>query len=159
MDDEYNLQRFTEAQDAVYEDALDILQRGMMCTPYMEFIFPCLARRAHDGAHGVYVIGSLDEAYAYLTNRVLGARYRECIRALCWLADRTALEVFGEVDAAKLHASLTLFTEASNNEPLLRIMLDIWFQERVEEETMRRLGGLEGGSATSTSRPWHHGFP
>lgn len=134
MEDEYNLRRFREAQDAVYDDALDILQRGRMCTPYMEFIFPRLA-----DTEGLYTIGSLDEAYAYLTNRILGTRYRECIRALCWLADRTADEVFGEIDAAKLHASLTLFAEASNNEPLLRIMLDIWFGERVEEKTMGRL--------------------
>jgi uncharacterized protein (DUF1810 family) len=139
MDDEYDLLRFMEAQDAVYDDALEILQRGRMCTPYMEFIFPRLAGCERDGTESIFVIGSLDEAYAYLTNRVLGARYRECIRALCWFADRTACEVFGEINAAKLHASLTLFTEASNNEPLLRIMLDIWFRERVEEETMVRL--------------------
>jgi len=139
MEDEYNLRRFMEAQVAAYDDALDILHRGRMCTPYMEFIFPRLAAPEHDGTESIYAIGSLDEAYAYLTNRMLGARYRECIRALCWLADSTACEVFGEVDAAKLHASLTLFTEASNNEPLLRIMLDVWFRERVEEGTMMRL--------------------
>ena len=43
MDDEYDLQRFVDAQEPVYEDAIGILRRGMMCTPYMEFMFPRLA--------------------------------------------------------------------------------------------------------------------
>jgi uncharacterized protein (DUF1810 family) len=34
---------------------------------------------------------------------------------------------------------LTLFAEASNYEPLLAIMLDVWFGERLDEETMTLL--------------------
>jgi len=53
MSDEYDLQRFVRAQDAVYEDALGILRQGMMCTSYMEFIFPRLAVNRSDAApHG-----------------------------------------------------------------------------------------------------------
>jgi uncharacterized protein (DUF1810 family) len=135
---DHDLQCFVEAPAPVYDDALHILRQGRMCTPYMDFIFPRLAEDARIA--GPFAIVSLDEASAYLTDRLLGAHYRECIRALSWLADRTVREVFGERDATKLHASLTLFAEASNYEPLLRIMLDVWFRERVEEETMIRLG-------------------
>ena len=107
-------------------------------TPYMDFIFPRLAEDARRA--GPFAIVSPDEASAYLTDRLLGARYREGTCALSWLADRKVYEVFDEPDARKIHASMTLFVEASNDELLLRIMLDVWFRERVEEETMIRLG-------------------
>ncbi|MER9427527.1 DUF1810 family protein [Mesorhizobium sp. M0408] len=69
MPDEYDLQRFVSAQDPVYDDALAILRRGMMCTPYMEFIFPRLATRRSGAAPEPYAITSLDEASAYLSFR------------------------------------------------------------------------------------------
>ncbi len=46
--------------------------------------------------------------------------------------------VFGEDDAKKLHASLTLFGEATA-EPLLRSMLTVWFDNRADEDTMIRI--------------------
>lgn len=114
MQDEYDLQRFVKAQALVYGDAIDILRRGRMCTPYMDLIFPRLTGRGHDAAATGYAIGSLDEASAYLSIQVLGGRYRECANALLWFPGKTGRDVFGEVDAQKLHSSLTLFAEASN---------------------------------------------
>lgn len=139
MTDEYDLKRFVEAQAAVYDDAILILRRGRMCTPYMEFIFPRLVSRDRQDTANAYAITSLDEASAYLAIPMLGGRYRECVSALAWLPGKTAYDVFGEVDARKLHSSLTLFAEASNYEPLLAIMLDVWFGERLDEETMTLL--------------------
>ena len=69
MDNEYNLQRFVHAQEPVYEHAIGILRRGMMCTPYMEFMFPRLASSGSEAALEPYAIRSLDEANAY----------RECV--------------------------------------------------------------------------------
>jgi uncharacterized protein (DUF1810 family) len=138
MEDEFSLQRFVDAQDPVYDDALAILRGGLMCTPYLDFIFPRLSSPDRDDGPGRFGIASLDEARGYLAFPLLGNRYRECVGALSWLADRSAVEVFGETDARKLHASLTLFAEATN-EQLLRIMLSIWFDDLVDEDTMMRL--------------------
>ncbi|PTQ11873.1 crotonobetainyl-CoA--carnitine CoA-transferase [Sphingomonas oleivorans] len=137
MNDEYNLQRFLTAQAETYDDALDILRRGVMCTPYMDFIFPRFSSEA-DG-ETQYSISSLDEATAYLDFPILGNRYRESVETLFRLVDSSAREVFGEADARKLHASLTLFSEATN-EVLLRSVLAIWFDNMVDEETMIRIG-------------------
>ncbi len=41
-------ERFVAAQAETYDDAIDILRRGVMCTPYMDFIFPRLARGTVD---------------------------------------------------------------------------------------------------------------
>jgi uncharacterized protein (DUF1810 family) len=138
MNDDFNLQRFVTAQDPVYDLALAILRGGAMCTPYMDFIFPRFGGADGDQARAQFAIGSLDEARAYLAFPMLGNRYRECVKALSWLADESAVDVFGEADARKLQSSLTLFSEASN-EQLLRIMLSIWFDSLVDEEAMIRI--------------------
>jgi len=136
MIDEYDLERFVTAQAEAYEDAIDILRRGAMCTPYMDFIFPRLGRE--DGDDGAYALSSLDEARAYLDFAPLGGRYRESVETLFRLVQTSAREVFGDVDAAKLHASLTLFAEASN-EVLLRSVLITWFDNMVDEDTIVRI--------------------
>ena len=142
MNDEYNLQRFIRAQDPVYDDAIGILRRGMMCTPYMEFMFPRLASSGPDDALEPYAIRSLDEANAYISSPLLGGRYRECVGTLQRLVDFSARTVFGDVDARKLHASLTLFSEASYDEFLLETMFDVWFDGVVHEETMMAIRSL-----------------
>ncbi len=44
---------------------------------------------------------------------MLGSRYDECVQALLSLGDVAMTDVFGPVDALKLHSSLTLFAEAA----------------------------------------------
>jgi uncharacterized protein (DUF1810 family) len=139
MNDEYNLQRFVLAQEPVYDDALGILRRGMMCTPYMDFIFPCLGRGQTAGPARPYAITSLDEASAYLASPILGGRYRQCVSTLQGLHDMNVYTVFGGEDAKKLHESLTLFAEAGGEEFLLETMFDVWFDGMVDEETMIRI--------------------
>ena len=139
MDDEYNLQRFVLAQEPVYDDALDILRRGMMCTPYMDFIFPCLAMGQAAESVRPYAITSLDEASAYLSSPILGGRYRQCVSTLQRLHDKNVYTVFGGEDSKKLHASLTLFSEAGSQEFLLETMFDVWFDGLMDEETMVRI--------------------
>ncbi|YBV97945.1 DUF1810 family protein [Phyllobacteriaceae bacterium JZ32] len=142
MSDEYDLQRFIRAQDPVYQDAIDILRRGMMCTPYMDFIFPRLAIRRNGGIAEPYAITSLDEASAFLSLPILGGRYRECIGILQRLSGSNARAGYDEVDAKKLHASLTLFSEASNDEFLLETMFDVWFNGLLDEDTMMEIRSI-----------------
>jgi uncharacterized protein (DUF1810 family) len=145
MTGEYNLQRFITAQDLVYEGVIGTLRRGAMCTTYMEVIFPRLVVCGGDGlAPETYAISSLDEARAYLSSRLLGGRYRECVGALQRLANRNAHVVFGEAGARKLHASLTLFSAASDDEFLLETMFDVWFDGVLDEETMYAIRQISG---------------
>ena len=66
------------------------------------------------------------------------------------LSNRTAHSVFGEIDAEKLHASLTLFSEASGDEFLLESMFDVWFDGLLHEETMIALSVMSGQTDLST---------
>lgn len=138
MDEHYHLERFVEAQSTTYEAALSILRSGHMCVQYMDFIFPRLVGCYHDKEPAIFAISQMDEARAYLAHRVLGPRLRESLSALMWLTDKSAVEVFGEADVAKLHSSLTLFGLAAD-EPMLRDMLSLWFNCRAEEATIAHL--------------------
>jgi len=85
-----------------------------------------------------YAITSLDEASAYLSHPLLGGRYRQCIGALEGLPDLSARAVFGDTGASHLHASLTLFSEASD-EFLLESIFYAWFDSLLDEDTANAL--------------------
>jgi uncharacterized protein (DUF1810 family) len=141
MSDEYDLQRFVRAQAHIYDDTLLALRRGSMPTIHMDVIFPRLMAPDDGAEGGVYGIRSLDEASAYLDFPIIGNRYRECVAALQGLADRSAETVFGADCARQLHASLTLFSEASD-EFLLEAIFEVWFDGLMEENTMAALDEL-----------------
>src|SRR5215472_10593360 len=114
-EDPYHLQRFVAAQDAgdTYDQAAAELRAGRKTSHWMWFIFPQIAGLGYSPASQMYAITSIDEARAYLAHPVLGARLIECATILTGLADRTAEQIFGEVDALKLRSSMTLFMHAA----------------------------------------------
>ena len=101
MDDPYDLGRFVAAQDAYrsYEDATAELRRGRKTSHWMWFVFPQIAGLGFSPASQRYAISSLDEARAYLAHPVLGPRLIECAGIVAATQDRTAEQIFGEIDA------------------------------------------------------------
>ena len=140
MTDEYNLRRFIVAQDPIYSDAIEMLRRGTMRTAYMEIVFPTPTPEPSGAFSRPYAISSLDEACAFLASPILGGRYRQCVATLQGLHELSVTDAFGEANARRLHASLTLFSEAAREEFLLETMFDVWFDGLVDEETMVYLG-------------------
>jgi uncharacterized protein (DUF1810 family) len=110
VSDPYNLQRFVDAQHGVFETALAELRGGRKRSHWMWFIFPQLAGLGRSSTAQYYGIGSLEEARAYLTHRVLGSRLRDSVEALLrWADKRSPEEILGPIDAMKLRSCLTLF--------------------------------------------------
>ena len=140
-EDPYHLQRFVAAQDVggTYDQAVAELRAGRKTSHWMWFIFPQIAGLGYSPASRRYAITSLDEARAYLAHPVLGARLIECATILTALADRTAEQVFGEVDALKLRSSVTLFMHAAPAEPVFRQVLDQYFGGEPDSATEHRI--------------------
>lgn len=138
MTDEYQLQRFTDAQSPIYEGAINQLRQRELDPAWMAIVFPRFVNCYHDPSTEVFAIGSLDEARAYLAHPLLGPRMRESLAALGWLHDIEPADVLSELDQQNLHSSLTLFGEATN-ESLMRDMLATWFGCRADETTMIQL--------------------
>jgi uncharacterized protein (DUF1810 family) len=138
MADEYQLQRFLDAQQGVYEDAVHAILNRILDPAWMAFVFPRFVNCYHDSATAAFAIRSLDEARAYLAHPVLGGRLRESLAALDWMWDLDIDVILADRDKKNLHSSLTLFAEATD-EPLMRRMLSIWFGCRADEVTMVQL--------------------
>jgi uncharacterized protein (DUF1810 family) len=118
VSDPYDLQRFIDAQDGVYETALAELRAGSKQSHWMWFIFPQLRGLGLSPTARLYGLVSLDEARAYLQHPLLGARLHQCVEALAPWANRgSAEEIFGPIDAMKLRSSLTLFDKIEPNGP------------------------------------------
>lgn len=106
----YNLQRFIDAQDGVYEIALKELRSGKKQSHWMWFIFPQLAGLGRSSTAQFYAISDRDEARAYLAHPLLGPRLRQTVEALLpWLDKRSPEQLLGGTDAVKLRSCLTLF--------------------------------------------------
>ena len=141
MTDPFDVERFVVAQDAggTYQRALGEIRSGRKVSHWMWFIFPQIAGLGYSSMEQRYAIEGLDEARAYLAHPVLGQRLVECAAALTTIRERSAVEIFGEVDAQKLRSSMTLFSRAAQHEPLFARVLDIYFGGEADLETERRL--------------------
>jgi uncharacterized protein (DUF1810 family) len=128
-EDPFDLQRFVAAQDSggTYVRAKAELRGGRKTGHWMWFVFPQIAGLGYSPTSRTYAITTLAEARAYLAHPVLGARLIECATILTNLPGRTAEQIFGEVDAQKLHSSATLFMRAAPGEPVFRQVLDQYF--------------------------------
>jgi uncharacterized protein (DUF1810 family) len=117
VNDSYNLARFIEAQAGCYTRVLGELAAGEKTSHWMWFIFPQLQGLGASPMARRYAIAGLAEARAYLEHPTLGARARECTRAVLAVKGRTAHEIFGSPDDLKLRSCLTLFAAAAAPSP------------------------------------------
>lgn len=123
----FDLDRFVDAQDHVYDGVLDELRRGRKTGHWIWFIFPQIAGLGHSAMSQRFSIVSLDEARAYLAHPVLGARLHECVTTMLAVHGRTADEILGPLDAMKMRSSMTLFHRAAPDEPAFGQVLERFF--------------------------------
>jgi predicted NUDIX family NTP pyrophosphohydrolase len=114
MTDPFDLQRFLDAQSAVYPRVLGELRRGRKQSHWMWFIFPQLAGLGFSAMAQRFAISSREEAVAYLRHDVLGARLKECTAFVNAVEGRTILEILGTPDDLKFRSSMTLFGTVSS---------------------------------------------
>jgi uncharacterized protein (DUF1810 family) len=137
----YDLERFVDAQnaDGTYGRAVDELRRGRKTSHWMWFVFPQIAGLGRSEMARTFAIVSLAEARAYLEHPVLGPRLRECAGLVAQAHGQSAEQIFGGIDAQKLHSSMTLFLRAAPDEPLFNQVLDQYFGGRVDAATDQRM--------------------
>jgi uncharacterized protein (DUF1810 family) len=141
MSDAYNLERFVAAQDGggTYDRAVQELKRGSKTSHWMWFVFPQVAGLGFSTTSRRYAISSLDEAKAYLAHPVLGPRLRECASLVVQAKAPSAERIFGDIDAQKLHSSMTLFLRAAPDEAVFQQVLDQYFGGQADAATDERL--------------------
>jgi uncharacterized protein (DUF1810 family) len=137
-DDVYNLRRFEEAQDRVYEQVCKELRAGEKRSHWMWFIFPQIRGLGRSPMAERFAIGSLEEARTYLRHAVLGGRLRECTSIVNGVEGKSAAEIFGFPDDLKFCSSMTLFAKAGDGAEFRRA-IEKYFGGRMDSGTLERI--------------------
>jgi uncharacterized protein (DUF1810 family) len=135
--DPHDLQRFVDAQERNYDQALAELRAGEKRSHWMWYVFPQYEGLGHSPMARQFAIRSVAEAAAYLRHPILGPRLRECAAAVLGVASASAHDIFGSPDDFKLRSSATLFSRvAPAGSPFHRI-LDKFFAGEPDPRTLQ----------------------
>lgn len=136
MTDDYNLQRFLDAQSHAYDAVLGELRAGRKSSHWMWFIFPQVKGLGHSGTAQKFAINSLEEAKAYLQHPVLGPRLGECTQLVLDVNGRSAEQIFGYPDHLKFRSCLTLFMTAAADNKIFTDALLKYFDGKPDTLTL-----------------------
>jgi uncharacterized protein (DUF1810 family) len=138
-DDPFDLQRFTNAQEDVYEEALAEIKNGQKVTHWMWFIFPQIDGLGSSSTARHFAIKSLEEARQYLQHPVLGQRLTTSAEAVLAVQGRSVCQIFGYPDDRKLKSSMTLFEAVAGPGSVFARVLDQCYQGQRDERTLHLL--------------------
>lgn len=133
---EYDLQRFVDAQDPVWNVVVKELKAGRKQTHWMWFVFPQLAGLGRSATAQHFGIADLTEAELYLSHEVLGPRLKKAAQLTLAVDGSTVDEIFGYPDNLKLHSSMTLFAEATKGQSVFVEVLQKYFSGEFDGATL-----------------------
>jgi uncharacterized protein (DUF1810 family) len=139
MSDPYDLQRFVDAQDPVYDKVRAELRDGSKRSHWMWFIFPQIIGLGSSPLARRFALSSLSEGTAFLEHPILGPRLAERTRLVNRVEGRPIEQIFGSPDDLKFRSSMTLFARAT---PANRVFLDAlqkYFKGEFDPTTLSRL--------------------
>jgi uncharacterized protein (DUF1810 family) len=139
MNDPYNLQRFVEAQEPVYERVRAELRNGRKESHWMWFIFPQIEGLGSSPMARKFAIASRGEAQAYLDHPLLGPRLRECARLVTGVPDGAIGDILGYPDDIKFCSSMTLFAKVAAVPGDFIAALDKFYGGEFDPTTVERL--------------------
>jgi uncharacterized protein (DUF1810 family) len=139
MNDPFDLQRFVNAQNPVYEQVCAELRAGKKETHWMWFIFPQLRGLGHSAMATTFGIVSRQEAQAYLDHAVLGPRLQECTWLVNLVKDHPIRQILGTPDDLKFRSSMTLFASIPVDSQIFNEALDKYFGGEHDPLTIERL--------------------
>ena len=132
-----NLSRFLEAQDGIFDIALNELKDCQKRSHWMWFIFPQIYGLGHSELSKKYGIRNVGEARAYWKHPVLGRRLEEVTQVVVHCKTHPK-EIFGEIDYQKFISCMTLFMLALPEYPLFAEVLQKF--SAVDNKTKKLLG-------------------
>jgi uncharacterized protein (DUF1810 family) len=139
VNDPFDLQRFVNAQNPLYDQVRAELRAGQKETHWMWFIFPQLRGMGHSAMAEAFGIVSRQEAAAYLDHAVLGPRLRECTRLVNFVEGRSISQILGYPDDLKFRSSMTLFAHVASDNQVFKEALQKYFGGEPDPLTVERL--------------------
>lgn len=135
----YDLQRFKDAQERDYRQALAEIRAGQKRSHWIWYVFPQLQGLGHSPMCARYGIRGMGEAEAYLADETLRCRLVEISRALLELDGNDPVAVMGYVDALKLRSCMTLFSLVEGADPAFKEVLDRYYEGELDPLTLELL--------------------
>jgi uncharacterized protein (DUF1810 family) len=139
MDDPFDLQRFVDAQEPVFEQVCKELRAGAKRTHWMWFVFPQIQGLGFSAMAQRFALASRKEASAYLRHPLLGVRLIDCTRLVNDVQGRSIRQIFGNPDDMKFHSSMTLFAHATPANSIFVDALHRYFGGEFDRATLVRL--------------------
>ncbi len=139
MADPFNLERFVNAQAAVFPQVLAELRAGEKRSHWIWFIFPQMKGLGHSSQSEYYGIGSLEEAAAYLRHPVLDPRLVQCTQLVNQVEKLPIYQILGSPDDLKFRSSMTLFSRAAEDATVFNDALKKYFNGEADPLTAAML--------------------
>lgn len=137
-----SIERFLDAQNATYagyEQALEEVRNGRKVWHWIWYVFPQMRGLGHSERANYYGIADRKEAEDYLLNFTLNDRLHEISEALLQHQNKSAVSIFGALDAMKVQSSMTLFDAISPNDVFSKV-LDQFYGGVRDKRTLELLG-------------------
>jgi uncharacterized protein (DUF1810 family) len=127
LNDPFDLRRFVDAQNPVFERVCAELRDGRKSGHWMWFIFPQLRGLGSSAMASAFGISSRQEAEAYLGHPILGPRLTECTRLVNLIESQSITQIFGYPDDLKFRSSMTLFASVTADNQVFKDALQKFF--------------------------------
>ena len=132
------LNKYIIKHQQMFDIAYSEIKNGKKTSHWMWYIFPQIIGLGSSNISRYYAINNINEAYEYFDNDYLRNNYITLCELLINLDINNPVQIFGEVDALKLHSSLTLFYKISNNEIIYKV-LEKYYNKELDEITLKKL--------------------
>lgn len=136
-----SLDRYLDAQDKSYEQALEEIKKRRKRSHWMWYIFPQIKGLGQSPTSIYYSIQNLEEANEYLKNPILGTRLKEITNELLNLELNDPVQIFGGIDSLKLKSCMTLFDYISDDD-IFKKVLDKYYDGKLDELTLNICNSL-----------------
>lgn len=135
--DKFNLKRFHDAQNFVYDEILMEVHAGKKQTNWIVFMFPQLVGLGSSDSSLEFSISSKEEARAFVKDEELWGNYLEVLSVLLMQHKGVIPQlIFGKNDAMKLKSSLTLFNFIVPKEKIIKDVLKFFYADQVDKKTL-----------------------
>ena len=125
--DPFQLSRFLDAQDEIYDRVLAELKSGRKRSHWMWFVFP-----------QIEWLGASSTTQYYSIKRL-----RECAETILALEGLSASSIFGYPDDLKLKSSMTLFAAVAEGQSVFSRVLEKYYQGNPDQRTLAILERLK----------------
>jgi uncharacterized protein (DUF1810 family) len=133
---DFNLERFKTAQKYGFDDALREMKAGRKNGHWIWYVFPQHELLGHSSTAKFYGLKGMDETEAYLDEPVLRERLVEISTALLEIESNDPSYVFGYPDDMKVRSCMTIFSMASNTDPVFKAVLDKFYNGKPDRATV-----------------------